>query len=328
MSEKSFLFLVSDPMSDYTMSDISSMPNVKIISKCKNHVFNNKLIDVIFRTYMSRSLNNRIKLPFLGICYYALFNKYFLPKKPDYIVMTAPWYHDRLIKYFRRNSNKCKILFKSGDTMELCLKNNRRLTIDKIKEQFDQVFVYNPIDAEKYGFLLYPVCYSSIDISQLEQYEHCDVAFIGAAKQRLSEIRRIYCKLSEEGLACYFYVTDVPANERLDDGIIYADKSLTFMEYIAREIAADCLLEIIQKGTIGRTFRMMEAIIYNKKLITNCPEILSQPYYDIEFVHYFEKIEDIEPAFVKRPPEKVNYKYTGDFSPLRLLEFIERGVSN
>ena len=57
----------------------------------------------------------------------------------------------------------------------------------------------------------------------------------------------------------------------------------------------------------------MEAVIYNKRLITKNEEIKELPYYDSRYMQYFEKIEDIDWEWL-RTDEKVDYHYKGDFS--------------
>lgn len=189
--------------------------------------------------------------------------------------------------------------------------------------EFDGVIVYNELDAQKYYFNYYPVAYSPFpNINNLNKYPTVDVVFIGSAKNRLEGIRSVYKKFSMAGFSCYFYVTGVSHKNRKNDGIIYGDTNLSFPEYIARELSSKCLFEMIQDGSTGRTYRMMEAIIYNKKLITNCPEIFSLKYYNSEFVHYYKDIEDISVAFLNGNNE-VDFNYSGDFSPIRLLDYIE-----
>ena len=63
--------------------------------------------------------------------------------------------------------------------------------------------------------------------------------------------------------------------------------------------------------------------MYNKLLITNCPEISESGYYDPRYVQLFEDVSEIEARFVTDAPELVDYHYRGDFSPKKVLEFIE-----
>ena len=80
-----------------------------------------------------------------------------------------------------------------------------------------------------------------------------------------------------------------------------------------------------QKGQVALTLRPYEAVVYNKKLLTNNKTILSFKYYNPRYMHYFEKIEDIDWNWVARK-EKVNYEYEGDFSPIYLLQDISENL--
>lgn len=59
---KNYLFLVSAPMSDYTLSDIQHCTGIKIINKC--HVTNSKIANNLFRIHNAVKINKTINLPF------------------------------------------------------------------------------------------------------------------------------------------------------------------------------------------------------------------------------------------------------------------------
>ena len=247
----------------------------------------------------------------------------FKESKPLCIVISPPWYNKHLIKYLRNEYKGCKIIINFHDTVKNSIERNPLLSLDAIKSEFDCAVVYNPEDSKEYGFPLCHEGYTPIPVKELEVYPKCDVVFIGAAKDRLNIVRKLYRRFTDAGLNCFFYITEAPQNERLDDGIIYADKPMPFTEYLAREASANCLLEILQKGSTGKTYRMIEAIIYNKKLITNCPEIKNSKYYNQDYVIYFEDEDAVSPEFIKMDVGEIDYKYSGDFSRKAFFEFID-----
>ena len=67
---------------------------------------------------------------------------------------------------------------------------------------------------------------------------------------------------------------------------------------------------------------MMDAIIYNKKLITNCEEIVMLPYYNENRIHFFNNINQISIDFV-RDHREIDYGYKNDFSNVTFLNFID-----
>lgn len=320
-----YVFFVSDPMSEYTLQDIRIMDNVHIVNKISP--FNGRVLNLLFKINNSVKINNIVRMPFRKLWYRKIIQLTCHNEMIDYFVITPSWYDKTLIRYIRHKYPSCKIILHCKDTIKLAITNNTRLNINIMRNEFDGVIVYNELDAKKYGFNYHFVGYSEINDELTVTCNKCDVAFIGAAKNRLDDIRYVFDLFTKSGLNCYFYVTGVPKKDRLNDGIIYADRNMNFVEYISHEKAASCLFEILQKNSSGRTYRLMEAIIYNKRLITNCPEILDMEYYSSENVLFYDDVKQINPLFVKKD-DSINYHYKGDFSPKRLLEYIEVTWSN
>ncbi|MBP5517667.1 MAG: hypothetical protein J6X91_03290 [Bacteroidales bacterium] len=321
MARKKFLLLQSNPMFLNTLDDISQYDNVVIYHK--KRVSKNRLVNLLFNIHNSGKIQKYVELPFKGIWDRLLFNKLLKTFSPDYIVFTVSWYSDHLLKYFRNNCANSKIIFRFTDKIANGLGKNYIPKIKSIGEEYDGVLVYSQEDAERFGFTYHSVGYSVVDKDRLMPTKCYDVVFVGAEKGRIDKIREAYQKFTSAGLSCFFYVTRVKGDDRKDDGIIYADHGMSFMEYLSYVYSAKCLFELVQYGSTGRTFRMMEAIMYNKLLITNCPEISESGYYDPRYVQLFEDVSEIEARFVTDAPEVVDYHYRGDFSPKKVLEFIE-----
>lgn len=322
MIRKKFLLLESNPMFLYTLNDIDHMENVVIYhKKC---ISKNKLLNLVFNIHNSGKIQKYFNLPYKSIWDKILFNKILKSFTPDYVIFTNSWYSDHLIKYFQEKCQNCKLIFRFSDMVSNCLGENYRLKITKIRSQFNGVLVYSQEDAEEYGFTYHSVGYSTINRGLLKPCKKYDVVFIGAEKGRIDKIRQAYFQFKAAGLSCFFYVTMVKKGDRKNDGIIYADKIMPFCDYLSYEIAAKCLFEIVQDGSSGRTFRMMESIMYNKLLITNCTEIVQTDYYKPEYVQLYNEVSEIDPSFIKNSSLVIEYHYKGDFSPIRVLEFVER----
>ncbi len=323
-TDTQYLFLVANPMAELTLKELKDLEFVTIINKSKlPHFFHFEFLAYFL---LQNKLNKYAYIPFRRLVYKFLLQKFFkIDKKAQKlcVILSSPWYNRELVNYLKKGFPTCSINIQFIDTVDKNIENNRLLTIDSLRTEFDNVLVYSPDDAANYEFTFCPAGYSAVDCSLLRQYNHVNLCFIGAAKNRLGDIRAIYKKMTSAGVSCFFYVTGVPASERREDGIIYADKNMPFIEYLSRENSADCLLEILQDNSTGRTYRLMEAIIYNKKLITNCPEILTTKFYNQESILYFKDINTIDPHFVKNKVS-VNYNYNGEFSPVRIIDVLNR----
>ena len=94
-----------------------------------------------------------------------------------------------------------------------------------------------------------------------------DYYFIGQSKGREKVLERITYQLKAEGL----------------DGLCLIPKSpkeqISYQENIGNVLNSKCLLEIVQAGQSGITLRALEALIYQKKLITTCKDIVNYDFY-------------------------------------------------
>ena len=96
---------------------------------------------------------------------------------------------------------------------------------------------------------------------------------------------------------------------------------LPYDENVEKANRSNCILEIVREGFVGFTYRYYEAVVYNKKLLTNNADIRRMKYYDARYMQYFERIEDIDWEWVKDSAD-VNYHYQDDFSPEKWKENI------
>ncbi|WP_423218424.1 hypothetical protein ACNVEB_000824 [Streptococcus equinus] len=98
---------------------------------------------------------------------------------------------------------------------------------------------------------------------------------------------------------------------------------IEYSEVLKNELSSKCLLEIVQEGQVALTLRPYEAVLYNRKLLTNNKSILDFPYYTEKYMQYFEKVQEIDWEWIKSDVQ-VNYDYQGEFSPKYLLEDIKK----
>lgn len=311
-------------MSYYMLHDIEDMENVRIIHS--KSVTDSNFLNLLYNIHNSGKIQQYINLPFRGVWDKLLFDRIIEDFTPEYIIFTISWYSDHLIAYFRKRLKNAKLILRFSDMVVNSLGGANASKVDKIRRQFDGVIVYSMEDAKNYGFTYRSMGYSAIKRSLIKSCPSYDVVFIGADKGRIDKIRKAYNIFKAAGLSCFFYVIMVKSEDRRNDGIIYADRVMPFDEYISYEVAAKCLFEIVQEGTTGRTYRMMESIIYNKLLITNCREIVDTPYFKREYVQVYDDVSEIDASFVLNASEHIDYNYKGDFSPVRDLEFIEENL--
>ena len=94
---------------------------------------------------------------------------------------------------------------------------------------------------------------------------------------------------------------------------------MPYEKVIGNILSTNCVLEMVAKGQKVQTARYYEAVCYNKKLLTNNPNIKELSFYNPQYMKYFENIEDIDFEWVKRK-ETIDYHYNNEFSPNHILK--------
>ena len=312
-----YVFLISDQSElDSYYSDLLKRKNVSFIMK--SEAFKSKLKSAFFRFSFSQVINNH-----LPVFWRKLFFKTIIKKIPFafdenlVIVFQAGWYDRDFVEWLKDKYPKCKRVLYFNDTINCCENAIRRMNHDRFDKEFNLVMCYNIGDAKKYGFVKCNTFLSKKDIVVPEAVT--DVSFVGLAKDRQALIEAIYAYLSKNGCKCNFHIV---FGQKKNNGIEYANKYMTYEEYLRYELSANCLLEVLKGDTESETLRCWEAVYYNKKLITNWKGILDFKYYNPKYMLYFEKPEDIDIDFIKND-EKVEYNYSGENSPLMMIDRME-----
>ncbi len=196
--------------------------------------------------------------------------------------------------------------------------------IELLKNHYDRVYIYDRKEAEVLGVSYFPPVYSKNFPVPSEQEEVYDVSFVGHAKDRMSELIRVYEKLTAAGLKCKFYIVGANPNvQKYREGIVYGKRYLTEEEYFREYIApSKCLLEISNEGTNALTARVREAVMYDKKILSNNESLKEYKYYRKDMMQVYKGIDDIEFDFFKK--KKASYGYEEDFSPVLFLEELKR----
>ena len=304
--------------------DIEDYDNVKIVKR--NSLFRFRFLNFLCKLHLSHRVNSKINLPLKCIWYRFLFSNDFSNNKKLCFVFTPGWYYPEFIKYLKNKYKDSNFVFYFSDTVESKINVIPSLDIEYLKQNFDLVLSYNQQDVEKYNLEYSSIYYSKIPekwIETLSKYPEVDVLFIGAARNRLPEIESAFQKLTNAGLKCYFYVVCNRVSEKFGvEGIEYSMKAMPFNEYLGRTLAAKCILEIIDPNTVGCTLRFWEAVMYDKKLITNYKFLQENMFYNPLYMQYYSSIDDIDTSFVSHE-NYVAYNYKGENSPIHFLKLIE-----
>ena len=281
---------------------------------------NNKLLTFLYKAHFSAALNRHKDMPFKSIWNKMMFRRRFATERPIcfvFFIRRCYLLKYGLMEYLKGKYPDAKFVCHYQDLVAHCTD----VSVDYIKEKFDLVLSFDQQDAKQYSLEYYPLVYSDYEVHADKDIPESDVFFVGKAKDRLDDIISAYERLSEAGLRCDFHITGVKEEDRrLTDRIDYCDK-MPYLENLKRIKASRCLLEVMQKGGHGYTLRACEAIMYDRKMLTNNPEIKQAPFFNPNNISVFDSAEDIDPSFVLSGTKDVDYNYKQQLSPARMLEY-------
>lgn len=300
--------------------DVIDLDNVRYI---KNHMPKNKVINFLYRIHHSLKINKIISLPFKEIWFSTNFKNDFKDEKPICFLFFSR--NDILEKYGYFEYLKKKYTnSKSVYFFQDLIRTHRNTDIFYIKKIFDLVISFDPKDVTQYNLEYFSLVNSKCKFDLDSNLKQSDIFFLGAAKNRLYNIISTYEKLKEKGFICDFYITGVKTiNQKYIDDIHYV-QNMSYLNNLKHIVKTNCILEIMQQGGHGFTQRMVEAIVYDKKIITNNPQVKSAPFYNHSNILAFENLDDISnnQLFFENFSRKADHHYKDEISPIKLLEFI------
>ena len=277
--------------------------------------------------YMSRRLAKYIKLP-QRLLYPFYFRNSFNDDKPlCFIILDRYYITGKYLSFLKEKYPTAKFVLIHRDLMQFCRNNAAEGLFDN--PIFDLEMTYDANEATKYGFSQFDEFESKIDIPKAPNYPISDVFFAGYVKDRLPNLLTAYDIFTNAGLKVDYYLTGVSLKERVHlPGIIYGESPISYFEMLYRTINSRCVLEFVQGGAVGNTSRFLDAVMYNKKLITNNPSVSSSKFYDSRYIQVVKNSSDIDPSFVLDNNEAINYRYIDEFSPIHLIEQIDRELTD
>ena len=308
--------------------DLQKLSNVRM---CKGALpFNEKLLHKIHKLHWSAKINKKINLPFKKLWFKKMTDGKFADNKPVCFILYGGQYairDPRLCDYIRKLNPENKIAIHYRDLMKSDADH-----IEMLKAKADVIYTYDRGEAEKYG-LEYDSSYVYSRLAETTQPESFDydLFFVGYAKDRLPLIHSVLQKAASEGIRCKFLIAGVDEKDKLDHpGATYLNSAIPYPEVIAYVNKSKCILELTQGDAEGATMRTAEAILYKRKLITNCNRAAERPYFNPEQMSTFTDENDINYDFIKEPIPYEKLSDAESFSPvselLRLEEYFEAGT--
>lgn len=288
-------------------------------------VQNDRLVK-LKNAHFSNELNKHVWLPLKTIwdSTYPVRAEMFDPKQKNYIIFhsgvkVSPHYLRRL----KRECNCQTVLYLPDTLAGLNIARNKE-EWERYRRHYeiDQVYSFDLEDCKKYGLKFFDF-YSVTNVLPAGTPVDTDLFYVGScrSRERLTMAKAIYGRFKEHA-RCDFRMIGVGESEiDTGDGIIY-NQPMPYSEVVRQNQRSRCILELVNAGQHGNTLRFKEAVCYNVKLLTNNSDALKSKYYNPRWIQYFERPEDIDIDWITND-DTPDFRYEGEFSPLRLLEMIE-----
>lgn len=302
----------------YSWLSMTKDSSVRLFSKYSEFIKNN-----IFRWLWSRSpFRKKLLVKYFWLPYIC---KVLDIREYPTVLVVYDWhpisYSPQLVQLLKEKYIKLTVVY--------CFTNVIRISgakqfglIDSLKTTYDQVYAFDPQDANKYGFFYSRLIYSpGKDFEGNSENIKYDLFYIGKAKDRLRVLIEIFKKAQIEGLRCKFFITGVADQDQYKHDDITYNKRLSYKEVLEYIKHSACLVDAIQSESLGLTIKTCEAVVLEKKLITTNQSVKSEVFYEDSNILVYRHNESIK-EFMNKPfkPYEQSDKY--EFSPYRLMKQI------
>ena len=329
--------------SEVLQNDILSRDNVFYIEKTfikKGRVFN-----FIKKILFSTIINIKTKEKCANTARRIYKNKYSLIRKVEQlqdeyetinIVMfnasIKRYYSAELLEDIKNKFKNVKLTLFFMDPSTIWASQNAMDIINNNSDIFDYIFTVDDDDAKQKQWIYWPTPYSKIEFADCVDKQ--DLYFCGATKDRHLLLIDLIDSLKRNGVKATWDIFYIKKNEKnleilLDViNIKSIDNMKNYKDTLSEVNNSNCILELVTpEQSATYTLRDYEAVVYNKKLLTNNKSIFDFPYYNESNMKYFETIEDIDFEWIKNKTI-VDYDYKGEYSPQKLIEEISRKNEN
>lgn len=225
----------------------------------------------------------------------------------DTVIIHASRITSPVVRYIHNNNPKIRIIVWYWNPVLKCEK------LEKYPSEICERWTFDEQDAENFN-LKYNRQYYFNDILLEDREIVNDVFFIGGDKGRLGILKNLEKELQNYNIRTDFHITKTSKNS--DKNAIYK-KRISYDESLKKVSSSKAILDIVSAGQTGLTLRPLEALFFQKKLITNDKSILNRDFYNPNniFVLEHNNMADIK-AFLESPysvvPQEIMDKYDFD----------------
>lgn len=195
--------------------------------------------------------------------------------------------------WIKKQNNNIRIIYWYWNKVE------KHMMPDDIKGECEK-WSFNLLDCEKYGLRFNHQYYFKSFLMNNENKELWDIYFIGHDHNRAEKIIKMYDYCCKEGIRTNFRIISSHKKSMIPDEII-AECDVEYDEIRKGIASSKAVLEILQERQTGCTLRAMEAVFFQKKLITDNPYIVNEAFYSEDNIFVLGKrpIDELKDFLMK-----------------------------
>jgi hypothetical protein len=195
--------------------------------------------------------------------------------------------------------------------------DDRRFAFSKLKvligRKLTESWTFDDGDAEKYHMKMNPQ-YFEWRGPEYPGKKETDLCFIGYDKGRYGKLRELkdYCR--KQGFRYFFrLIRDGSSSYDEADQDLFFDGMMDYTELLTYEQKSGTVVDLVREGQTGFTLRSIEAVAFDKKIITNNKSVRNGKFYSPEAVYILGEEERELKDFLREPfsgyPEAVKEYY-------------------
>lgn len=234
------------------------------------------------------------------------------------------------ITYIRKKNSTCHLLYQLWnpillETQSVFKKRGWIKLIDGQKRYNFQMVSFDKGDCEKYGLIYCPQYIPGGVGSACMEGEgyQTDIFFAGKDKGRISTLVHLKKEFERYDLRCKFWVLPNKRDDYTEDekkiliikGRKFWKYSIPYVDILVQDRKSKGILDIVQNGQFGLTWRPIEALLLRKKLITNFNNIKQYDFYRKENIFILgEDNMDELPLFIESPYQNIDEYIVGSYT--------------
>lgn len=216
----------------------------------------------------------------------------------DTIIIFESIYPIDIIKYIRKTNKQCRIIYWLWNPVSTLKKDfmydKYKEFLNLLKKRYDknlnfEIWSFDKIDCKRYNLKYNNQV--SYKVEMQKQEIKWDFFFCGKDKNRLDKIKKIKEKFSKYKFKILVLPDKDKYYDKDDEQYILSDP-ITYLEIIKYINQSRCIIDIVQDGQGGITWRPLEAMFYKKKLLTNYLDIKNYDFYNKDNIFIIENDDE------------------------------------